>query len=109
MIIVKKKKKILISAAISKNDGHLFKFNFKKKSPCLRCFMPEIPHLNNCDEEGILPTVAGILGTLQANEVIKTILDNKIDLAGNMLFFKGQEFFLKKIKININPECKNKC
>ena len=34
----KKNKKILISAAISKFDGHLFKFNFKKKIPCFRCF-----------------------------------------------------------------------
>ncbi len=105
----KKYKKILISAAIKKNDGHLFKFNFKKKSPCLRCFMPEIPINNSCDEEGILSTTAGILGTLQANEVIKTILNVERDLAGNMLIFKGQENILKKIKININTKCKNKC
>ena len=105
----KKYKKILISAAISKNDGHLFKFNFKKKSPCLRCFMPEIPMNNTCDGEGILSTTAGILGTLQANEVIKTILNVERDLAGNMLIFKGQENILKKIKININTKCKNKC
>ena len=105
----KKYKKILISAAISKNDGHLFKFNFKKKSPCLRCFMPEIPMNNTCDGEGILSTTAGILGTLQANEVIKTILNVERDLAGNMLIFRGQENFLKKIKINVNPKCINKC
>ena len=105
----KKYKKILISAAIKKNDGHLFKFNFKKKSPCLRCFMPEIPINNSCDEEGILSTTAGILGTLQANEVIKTILNVERDLAGNMLIFRGQENFLKKIKINVNPKCINKC
>ena len=37
----KKNKKILISAAISKFDGHLFKFNFKKRTPCFRCFMPQ--------------------------------------------------------------------
>ena len=43
MIIVKKIKKFLISAAISKFDGHLFKYNFKKKGPCFRCFMPEQP------------------------------------------------------------------
>ncbi|NKA16549.1 MAG: HesA/MoeB/ThiF family protein, partial [Alphaproteobacteria bacterium] len=39
-----KNKKILICGAISKFDGHVFVFNFKNKnSPCLRCFMPEIP------------------------------------------------------------------
>ena len=39
----KKSKKILISAAISKYAGHLYKFNFKKKGSCYRCFMPENP------------------------------------------------------------------
>ena len=38
-----KNKKILISAAISKFDGQIFKFNFRKKTPCFRCFMPEVP------------------------------------------------------------------
>ena len=89
----KKSKKILISAAISKNDGHLFKFNFKKKSPCLRCFMPEIPTNNSCDAEGILSTTAGVLGTLQANEVIKTILNADKDLAGNMLILEDKKIF----------------
>ena len=71
--------------------------------------MPEIPTNNSCDAEGILSTTAGVLGTLQANEVIKTILNVEKDLAGNMLIFRGQENFLKKIKINVNPKCKNKC
>ena len=42
-----------------------------KKSPCLRCFMPEIPTNNSCDAEGILSTTAGVLGTLQANRLLK--------------------------------------
>ncbi len=74
----KKNKKILISAAISRFDGHLFNFNFKKKSPCFRCFMPEKPVAeNNCQSEGIFSPVAGVLGSLQANEVLKTILNFK--------------------------------
>ena len=40
--------------------------------------------------EGILSTTAGVLGTLQANEVIKTILNADKDLAGNMLIFRGE-------------------
>ena len=76
-----KYKKILISAAISKFDGQIFNFNFKKKIPCFRCFMPETPNLdNNCETDGIVSTLAGIAGTLQANEVIKTILNTKNDL-----------------------------
>ena len=83
-----KYKKILISAAISKFDGQIFNFNFKKKIPCFRCFMPETPNLdNNCETDGIVSTLAGIAGTLQANEVIKTILNTTNDLIGKVLVF----------------------
>ena len=106
----KKNKKILISAAISKFDGHLFKFNFKKKIPCFRCFMPQQPIQEmNCDVEGIFPPVAGILGSLQANEVLKTILDLKDDLNGNILIFDSLKMILRKTKIKINPKCSNIC
>ncbi len=74
----KEMKKILISAAISKFNGHLYKFNFKKKTSCYRCFMPDKPVLEkNCEAEGIFSPVAGILGSLQANEVLKTIIGLK--------------------------------
>ena len=106
----KKKKKILISAAISKFDGHLFKFNFKKNGVCFRCFMPEKPaQKNDCSSEGIFSPVAGILGSLQANEVLKTILGFKDDLNNNLLIFNSLKASLKKVKINSNPLCLNKC
>jgi len=106
----KKNKKILISAAISQFDGQLFKFNFKKKGPCFRCFMPEKPiQENNCETEGIFSPVAGILGSFQANEVLKTILRLKNDLDNNFLIFNSLKMTLRKIKINTNPNCLNKC
>ncbi|MDB2353564.1 HesA/MoeB/ThiF family protein [Candidatus Pelagibacter bacterium] len=106
----KKNKKILISAAISGFDGQLFKFNFKKKGPCFRCFMPEKPiQENNCETEGIFSPVVGILGSLQANEVLKTILELKDDLDNNFLIFNSLKMTLRKIKINVNSDCLNKC
>jgi|TARA_B110000211_G_scaffold37402_1_gene37615 molybdopterin/thiamine biosynthesis adenylyltransferase len=106
----KKNKKILISAAISKFDGQLYKFNFKKKGPCFRCFMPEKPdHENNCGSEGIFSPVAGILGSLQANEVLKTILELKDDLNKNILIFDSLKTSIRKLKINSNLSCFNKC
>ena len=106
----KSKKKILISGAISKFDGHLFKFNFKKKIPCFRCFMPELPiRENNCETEGIFSPVAGILGSLQANEVLKTVLNLKDDLNNNFLVFNSLKMTLRRVKINKNPKCLNKC
>ena len=106
----KKNKKILISAAISKFDGHLFKYNFKKKGPCLRCFMPEQPlENNNCETDGIFAPVAGIVGALQANEVLKTVLGLKDDLNNNMLVFNSLSMSLRKIKISKNLNCLNRC
>ena len=105
-----KNKKILISSAINKFDGNLMKFNFKKKGPCYRCFMPEPPNFdNNCQTEGILSTVAGIMGTLQANEVLKTILGNKNEFNNSILIFDGLETKFKRLKLIINPNCINKC
>ncbi len=106
----KKNKKILISAAISKFDGQLFKFNFKKKGSCFRCFMPEKPDKeNNCGAEGIFSPVAGILGSLQANEVLKTILGLKSDLDNNLLVFDSLTTSIRKVKITTNSLCTNKC
>ena len=105
-----KNKKILISAAISKFDGHLFKFNFKKKGPCYRCFMPEKPiEESNCQTEGIFSPVAGIMGSLQANEVLKSILNTKDFLINHMIVFDSLKTEFRKLKISINPKCINKC
>ena len=106
----KKNKKILISAAISKFDGHLLKFNFRKKGPCYRCFMPEMPNIdNNCQTEGIFSPVAGIIGSLQANEVLKSILNLKNDLTNQILIFDALKTEFRKSKISIDQKCINKC
>ena len=106
----KKYKKLLISAAISKFDGHLIKFNFKKKGPCFRCFMPEMPLIdNNCQNEGIFSPLPGIMGTLQANEVLKSILKLKDDLKGKIIIFDSLKTEFRKSKISINSKCINKC
>ena len=103
-------KKILISAAISKFAGHLYKFNFNKKGSCYRCFMPEKPIIeNNCEAEGIFSPVAGVLGSLQANEVLKTILGFKNDLSNQMIIFDSINTNFRSVKIQYNPNCKNKC
>ena len=105
-----KNKKILITSAISKFDGQLMKFDFNKKGPCYRCFMPSPPDFeNNCQSEGIFSPVAGIMGSLQANEVLKSILNSKNDLKNRLLIFDALDTEFRKSKISINPECINKC
>ena len=103
-----KNKKALISSAINKFDGQLFYFDFRKKTPCFRCFMTEKPHENlNCESDGIMTTLAGIAGSLQANEVIKAILNIKNNLNGNIMIFNALSSSFRKIKLLKNPGCKN--
>ena len=105
-----KYKKTLISAAISKFDGQMFSFDFRKKVPCFRCFMPEIPEIeNNCEDDGVMSTLAGVMGTLQANEVIKTTLKAKNELTSKMIVFNSYDLAFRKIKLRRNKNCINLC
>jgi len=102
-------KKILISGAISKFDGQVYTFNFKKKkSPCLRCFIPHMPanpDRDSCESEGVLGTLGGIIGTIQANEVIKEILDIGDTLCGYILIVDGLKLTFRKVKLNKRSDC----
>jgi molybdopterin/thiamine biosynthesis adenylyltransferase len=102
-------KKFLVTGAISKFDGHIFTFNFKnQKFPCLRCFYQEseIPEeLLNCETEGILGTIAGIVGTIQANEVIKKILDIGKNINGYILILDLLNLEFRKVKIKKRKNC----
>ena len=104
-----KYKKFLVAGAISKFDGHIFSFNFKnKKLPCLRCFFQETEPSDdqlNCETEGILGTVAGIVGTIQANEILKKILSIGKSLNGYILILNLLDLNFRKVKINKNKTC----
>ncbi len=103
-----KNKKVLISSAINKYDGQLFTFDFRKKTPCYRCFMPKAPNEElNCDSDGVMTTLAGIAGSLQANEVIKSILNLKSGFDGNIMVFNALSSKFRKIKLLKDPKCKN--
>ena len=102
-------KKILITGAISKFDGHVFTFNFKnKKIPCLRCFFQEsniADDILNCESEGILGTVAGIVGTIQANEVLKKILNIGTGLDGYIFILDLLHLNFRKVKLKKRKNC----
>ena len=103
-----KYKKVLISSAISKYDGHVFNFDFRKDGPCLRCFMPSLPSMNqNCESEGIMSTLAGIAGSLQANEVVKSILNIGKPLKNEIMIFNALDLNFRKVKLKKNSSCRN--
>ena len=107
-----KYKKFLVTGAISKFDGHIFTFNFtNKKYPCLRCFYQEeviTDEILNCEFEGILGTVAGVVGTLLANEILKKILNIGQNLNGFILILDLLNLSFRKAKINKRKNCKCK-
>ena len=102
-------KKTLIVAAISKFDGHIFTFNFRnKKNSCLRCFFQETKisdDLLDCESEGILGTVAGIVGTIQANEVLKKILNIGVGLDGHILILDLLNLNFRRVKFKKKKNC----
>ncbi len=101
-------KKKLVVGAISKFDGHIFLFNFKdKSSACLQCFYQEKPsdEILNCDQEGILGASASIVGSLQANEVLKTILDSKNVLKNSILILDSLKLKMRIVKFKKIKNC----
>ena len=98
-----KHKKYLVTGAISKFDGHIFTFNFKNKNiASLRDFYQEeniTDEVLNCEYEGILGTVAGIVGAMLANEVLKQILNIGKNLNGFILILDLLNLSFRKVKI----------
>ena len=103
-----KYKKILIIGAINKFDGHIFTFDFKdRNTPCLKCFYQSEPsdEILNCEAEGIMGPVAGTIGNIQANEVLKKILEIGNDLKKNILIINLLTHSFRKAKYKKNKNC----
>ena len=103
-----KYKKILIVGAISKFDGHIFTFDFKNKDePCLKCFYQSEPsdEILDCEAEGILGPVAGVVGNIQSNEVLKKILKIGKNLNGSILIINLIDLNFRKVKFSKKKNC----
>ena len=96
-------KKFLVVGAISKFDGHIFSFDFKNKNnPSLRDFYQEevvTDDILNCEYDGILGTVAGIVGTMQANEILRKILNIGQNLNGFILILDLLNLNIRRVKL----------
>lgn len=92
-------KKTLVYAALGPLDGYVSVFKPHQLQPdglpypSLRCVFPEAPPAGlvaNCSEVGVLGPVAGVIGTLQATEVVKEIVGIGDSLAGKLLIYDAQ-------------------
>lgn len=103
----------LVSAALMKFEGQLATFRpFDSDKngnplPCYQCLVPKAPSMEGmtCSEVGILGSTAGVLGTLQATEVIKELLGIGESLAGKLLLYNGLDAAFKTIQLPKDPEC----
>ena len=76
--------------------------------PCYRCLYPEPPppeFAPSCQEAGVLGVLPGIIGLLQANEVVKLLLDIGEPLAGRLLAFDGLRTEFRELKLRRDPKC----
>ena len=101
-------KKFLMVGAISKFDGHIFAFNFKNNNEaCLKCFyQSEVnEEFLNCETDGILGPVAGIVGNIQANEVLKYILGLKNKLKNKILIINLLNLTFRQTRFSKKRNC----
>jgi molybdopterin/thiamine biosynthesis adenylyltransferase len=101
-------KKPLVSAAISGFSGQLSTFKPYAGGPCYRCLVPEIPErAKTCAQEGIIGPLAGVMGSLQALEVIKELLEIGASLSGALLTVDALSMEIKKLRLARDPECRH--
>jgi len=103
-------KRTLVSAALLRFDGQLgvFKPHAGPNFPCYRCIFPEEPPADlipRCETAGIFGAVAGILGSLQATEVLKELLSLGDTLAGRLMLYDGLSAQIRIVKVKRRPDC----
>jgi adenylyltransferase/sulfurtransferase len=79
-----------------------------ERGPCYRCMFPEPPDpgsVPSCAEGGVIGVLPGIIGTMQANEVIKLILGVGKPAIGKLTFFSAMDFEFRAFKLRRDPNC----
>ncbi|MDR3537175.1 MAG: molybdopterin-synthase adenylyltransferase MoeB [Acetobacteraceae bacterium] len=101
-------KRTLVSAAVLRFDGQLSVFKPHEGGPCYRCLYPEPPPsgiVPSCSEAGVLGAVTGVMGTLQATEVLKEILGIGETLSGRLLVWDALAARFRTVKLRADPAC----
>ncbi len=96
-----------VYGSILRFDGQISVFD-AKRGPCYRCLYPTPPPpglVPSCAEGGVLGVLPGIVGTLQALEVIKLLLGEGDPLIGRLVLFDALKFKFRELKLRKNPEC----
>jgi molybdopterin/thiamine biosynthesis adenylyltransferase/rhodanese-related sulfurtransferase len=100
-------RKPVVSASILSFDGQISTF-VPFEGPCYRCLYPTPPPAElapSCSANGVLGVMAGTMGTLQANEVIKLVLGVGDPLVGRLLLYEALGSRFTELKVRRDPDC----
>lgn len=98
--------KPLVSAAVTEFEGQLSVY---RGQPCYRCLFPEPPPpdtVPSCSQTGVLGAAAGVMGSLQALEVLKLAGGFGQPLTGKLLTYKALEGELRTARLTGDPDCR---
>lgn len=96
-----------VYGSIFRFEGQLSVF-WGERGPCYRCLFPEPPPpglVPSCAEGGVLGVLPGIIGALQANEVIKLIIGKGDSMVGRLLLFDALNMGFRELKLRKDPDC----
>ena len=106
-----KLQKPLVYGAVHRFEGQVSVFNAGRQrgiAPCYRCLFPQPPPPEaapNCSEAGVLGVLPGVIGMLQATEVLKLILGLGEPLSGRLLMFDALAMRFRETRLAPDPEC----
>ena len=106
-------RKALVFGAVGPFDGYVTTFKPHERRPdgepwpSYRCLFPEAPPpgtVANCSEVGVLGAVVGVIGTLQATEVLKEVIGIGDSLAGRLMIYDALSARFEQVKVAWDPD-----
>jgi len=101
-------KKPNVYGSIFRFEGQASVFAPHLGGPCYRCLYPEPPPpgmVPSCAEGGVLGVLPGIVGTIQATEILKLALGKGSSLVGRLLLFNALDMKFRELKLRHDPKC----
>lgn len=96
----------LVSGAAIRMEGQVSVFNNTPNSPCYRCLYKDEGELDaSCSNNGVLSPVVGVIGSVQATEAIKVLLNIGECLDGKLLMFDALQMEWRTLKLKKDPAC----
>lgn len=100
--------KPVVDGSIFRFEGQATVYNPAEGGPCYRCQYPEPPppgEVPSCAEGGVLGVLPGIIGVIQATEVVKLVLGRGASLVGRLVLYDALDMTFRELRLRRDPEC----